>query len=378
MAEQEAFVSYAQNFEDVILWRALRTITPGHYIDIGANDPVIDSVSFGFYERGWRGCHVEPMAVYAERLRAARPDEIVVEAAVGPDGQETTLFEFAGTGMTTARADYADTHGKSGFEFVPVKMVTRTLASIFEAFPHTDIHWLKVDVEGMERAVIESWGDHPARPWIVVLEMTLPNSTVEVDDGVSDLLSERGYRSVYFDGLNRFFLHESHNELAIHFGPGPNVFDRFRLTPNSAFVLHLREQIEAGEDPYGVVLKLREAFTKGLVAQGVEASDNRVRLDAQLASAWSQVRQLEAQLRDAEERFAGVVRELSESQRLALVRIAEEREAASRAAEAMVERAEMRARIAQHRLLRIRKWFRRGLRVRSLPLFGGLFFSREG
>ncbi|MCZ8188070.1 MAG: FkbM family methyltransferase [Beijerinckiaceae bacterium] len=378
MAEQEAFVSYAQNFEDVILWRALRTIPKGHYVDIGANDPVIDSVSLGFYERGWRGCHVEPMAVYAERLRAARPDEIVVEAAVGPDGEETTLFEFAGTGMTTARADYADTHGKSGFEYVPVTMATRTLASIFAECPYPDIHWLKVDVEGMERAVIESWGDHPARPWIVVLEMTLPNSTVEVDDGVSDLLGARGYRSVYFDGLNRFFLHQDHEELAGHFGPGPNVFDRFRLTPNSAFVLHLREQIEAGEDPYGVVLKLRDAFTKGLVAQGVEASDNRVRLDAQLASAWAQVRQLEAQIREVEERSSAMVRDLAESQRLALEQIAEEREAVSRAAEGMVERAEMRARIAQYRYLRIRKWFRRSLRVRSLPLIGGLFFSREG
>ncbi|MCZ8377232.1 MAG: FkbM family methyltransferase [Beijerinckiaceae bacterium] len=317
------------------------------------------------------------MAVYADRLRGARPDEVVVEAAVGPDGQETTLFEFAGTGMTTARQDYADTHGKSGFEFVPVKMVTRTLASIFDDFPHSDIHWLKVDVEGMERAVIESWGDHSARPWIVVLEMTLHNSTVEVDDEVSELLAQRGYRSVYFDGLNRFFLHESRDELAVHFGPGPNVFDCFRLTPNSAFVLHLREQIEAGQDPYGVVLKLREAFTKGLVAQGVEASDNRVRLDAHLASAMAQVRQLEAQLRDAEERFSGIVRELSESQRVALVRIAEEREAASQAAEAMVQRAEMRARIAQHRVLRIRKWFRRSLRVRKLPLIGGWFFTRE-
>ncbi|MCZ8377233.1 MAG: hypothetical protein O9342_17815 [Beijerinckiaceae bacterium] len=49
MADQEAFVSYAQNFEDVILWRALRTVEQRHYIDIGANDPVFDSVSFGFY-----------------------------------------------------------------------------------------------------------------------------------------------------------------------------------------------------------------------------------------------------------------------------------------------------------------------------------------
>ncbi len=377
MTEQDAFVSYAQNFEDVILWRALRHVKAGHYIDIGANDPVIDSVSLGFYERGWRGCHVEPMAVYAERLRVARPDETVVQAAIGMAEQDTTLFEFAGTGMTTARADYAEAHGQSGFAFVPVAMRTQSLASIFDACPDQVIHWLKIDVEGMERDVVESWGDHPARPWIVVVEMTEPNSTVLVDDGVTGLLADRGYRPVYFDGLNRFFLHQDHADLASHFGPGPNVFDRFSLTPNSAFVLHLRDQITAGKDPYGMVQGLREAFTKGLVAQGVEASDNRVRLDAQLASAWSQIRQLESRLQDAEDRFSGTVRELAEVHREALARMEAEREGSDRMARIAVEKAESRAAIAHRRLLRIRKWFKLGLRLRRIPIVGSLFFARS-
>ena len=52
------FVSYAQNFEDVILNRALKSVTNGFYIDIGAEDPVTDSVSLAFYNKGWRGVHV--------------------------------------------------------------------------------------------------------------------------------------------------------------------------------------------------------------------------------------------------------------------------------------------------------------------------------
>ena len=51
--------SYAQNFEDVLLRRALRDIEAGFYVDIGAQDPVVDSVSRGFYELGWRGIHAE-------------------------------------------------------------------------------------------------------------------------------------------------------------------------------------------------------------------------------------------------------------------------------------------------------------------------------
>lgn len=57
--------SYAQNFEDVILWRVLRHVERGTYIDLGAQDPVADSVSLAFYENGWRGLHVEPVSFYA-------------------------------------------------------------------------------------------------------------------------------------------------------------------------------------------------------------------------------------------------------------------------------------------------------------------------
>ena len=47
-------ISYAQNFEDVILNRAFRHQRSGFYIDIGAFDPVVDSVTKHFYDLGWR------------------------------------------------------------------------------------------------------------------------------------------------------------------------------------------------------------------------------------------------------------------------------------------------------------------------------------
>src|SRR3954451_14572299 len=57
--------SYAQNFEDVMLARALAHVRDGFYIDLGAQHPTVDSVSRAFYELGWRGVHVEPNSAYA-------------------------------------------------------------------------------------------------------------------------------------------------------------------------------------------------------------------------------------------------------------------------------------------------------------------------
>jgi hypothetical protein len=53
-------ISYAHNFEDVLLDRCFRNVSNGFYIDVGAWDPVVDSVTHHFYEKGWHGINGEP------------------------------------------------------------------------------------------------------------------------------------------------------------------------------------------------------------------------------------------------------------------------------------------------------------------------------
>src|SRR5262245_34491258 len=71
-----AFVSYAQNLEDVMLWRALHHVDAGFYIDVGAWSPDVDSVTRAFSERGWRGINVEPSPHYFNQLVERRPADI--------------------------------------------------------------------------------------------------------------------------------------------------------------------------------------------------------------------------------------------------------------------------------------------------------------
>ena len=70
----------------------------GFYIDVGAWDPVIDSVSKAFYEHGWRGVHVEPLAEYSEKICQDRPEDKVIQGLVGKETGEMPEF---GTDMAT-------------------------------------------------------------------------------------------------------------------------------------------------------------------------------------------------------------------------------------------------------------------------------------
>ena len=65
---RDTFISYAQNFEDVLLNRVFRDRLDGSYIDIGALHPTIDSVTKAFYDRGWSGINIEPIKAYHDAI----------------------------------------------------------------------------------------------------------------------------------------------------------------------------------------------------------------------------------------------------------------------------------------------------------------------
>jgi FkbM family methyltransferase len=232
------FVSHAQNFEDVILWRALKHVQNGRYIDIGAWEPEIDSVSKAFYDQGWRGIHVEPVAVYAEKLRLARPDETVIEALVGKGTDPVEFTVFDETGLSTKYPNIAAQHRERGFKDVKVQVVQIPLSQILNDQGNNDIHWLKIDVEGMEDEVLRSWGRAKARPWVLVIESTVPSSPTQSFKGWEPRVLKLGYEFVYFDGLNRFYIHKEHKDLRAAFGPGPNVFDGFVLDSHSPTAMY--------------------------------------------------------------------------------------------------------------------------------------------
>lgn len=226
-----SFVSYAQNFEDVMLWRALKQFPPGLYIDVGAQDPIVDSVSKSFYDAGWRGVHVEPSAAYAAALRKAFVEDKVIEAVVSNVSGKISFYEIAGGGLSTARADVAAFHKEAvGHVAVERAVEAVTLAQIFDELNSTPIHWLKIDVEGYEREVLEGWGRSGKRPWIVVIESTYPTTELDTSGQWEEIILSKQYELIYTDGLNRFYLHESRSDIRGSFQFPPNVFDEFQLS----------------------------------------------------------------------------------------------------------------------------------------------------
>lgn len=224
-----SFVSYAQNFEDVILYRALKHIEKGFYLDVGANDPVIDSVTKAFYERGWKGVNIDPSPISYAKLIAARPRDTNLNIAVGPAKGSLTFYDVAVSGWSTLDKTVAMSHKANGTKVEEREVEVRTLIDICQEYAPQEIHFLKIDVEGAEDLVFAGMSFDTFRPWIVVVEATLPNSAQLSECLWEAQLLDSGYRFVYFDGLNRFYVAHEHSELSDVFHLPPNVFDDFVL-----------------------------------------------------------------------------------------------------------------------------------------------------
>jgi FkbM family methyltransferase len=223
-------ISFAQNFEDVILWRALKGVNSGFYIDLGAGDPESDSVSHWFYLNGWSGIEVEPNSQYFEELVVKRPRNIILKELVTCKSLDSDFFEIPNSGLSSSNDLILKDLIKSKAAGFLTTRKTITLETILNLANEKEIHWLKIDIEGSERDAIKSWKESKARPWILVIESTKPNTQIlSHEDWEPEILS-RDYEFVYFDGLNRFYLHKSQIHLKCLINLPPNYFDFFELS----------------------------------------------------------------------------------------------------------------------------------------------------
>jgi FkbM family methyltransferase len=251
---REPIVSYAQNFEDVMLWRALADYGPGFYVDVGAGEPQSDSVTQLFYARGWRGINIEPMTEPYGRLRNARDRDINLNVALEEaPGRKTYFSVDSGNGLSTASQELAAHYRDDGRHVAEVEVEVTTLAEVCKTFVAQDIHFLKLDVEGGEAKVLAGADFERYRPWIVVSEAPEPNEPEKIPDWEAVLVAA-GYGYIYFDGINRYYIaNEKFDRLSQHFASPPNWIDNF-VTASEAEASKRALDISARSEELGATL----------------------------------------------------------------------------------------------------------------------------
>lgn len=224
-----SFISYAQNFEDVILWRALKDIKNGFYVDVGANDPVIDSVTLAFYKQGWNGINIEPLDIHHQALVKNRPRDINICCAAGSERGNFNIYDVRDVrGWATMDINVANEYIKAGHKVEEISVDVERLDDILSGHAPGEIQFLKIDVEGAEIDVLNGLNLERWRPWIILAEVRKPNGELPNNSEWEKILLVNNYKKSYFDGVNVFYVaNEHYDRLHRIISVPPNVLDDF-------------------------------------------------------------------------------------------------------------------------------------------------------
>ena len=200
-------VTYAQFMEDHILSRYLWRVVNGFYVDVGCNDPDELSVTKYFYEKGWRGINIDPLPNEIAKYARRRPRDTTYCRAVSDHTGRMDLFgEDSGATLNEEEAQ------KRGIAKSGVVRVD-TLSNILDAATlPDDIHFLKIDVENHEREVLAGIDFQRHRPWMMVVEATLPTTSIPCHDQWEHILLENGYVYLATHEINRYYCAQEKRE----------------------------------------------------------------------------------------------------------------------------------------------------------------------
>jgi FkbM family methyltransferase len=250
-------ISYAANFEDVLLDRAFAGQPSGFYIDVGAYDPVDDSVTKHFYDRGWRGINVEPNPAPFGRLSAGRGRDVNLNMGVSNRDGVLTVYEAPGACWSVDRDVLTGWFGAARDALVERPVPVTTLANLCERHvpDGQTIDFLKIDVEGHEREVIEGGDWRRWRPRVLVVEANRPETWEPV-------LVEAGYLFAFYDGVNGFFVREEDRRLMPALSVPVNVSDLFQVHGYLRKISELERRLADRDDLGPVALGLARGLRR--------------------------------------------------------------------------------------------------------------------
>ena len=239
-------VSYAGSAEDVMLRRFFGEQAAGFYIDVGAHDPVVGSVTHHFALSGWQGVNIEPLPAFFQRLVAARPNDINLNVAVSDDfGTLDLIVNHTEPGLSTMTGELADGYARAGHKLERIQVRARPLAGIVNEYcPDRTVDFLKIDAEGHELEILRGIDLSAWRPRLILIEAGYKPETW------TPILLSAGYVLSGSDLWNHYYVRAEEAERAGLLRYPPNICDRYTT------IDHVRALQAAAEwDSFGPLIR---------------------------------------------------------------------------------------------------------------------------
>jgi FkbM family methyltransferase len=171
---------------------------PGFYVDVGANDPVLDSQSQHLEALGWTGLLVEPDPDCCELLRKNRTGTVVQMACSSPENAgKQLLLNRAGPHSTLEDRPIA----LGAVVRSQVAVQCETLDAILRSHKApVGFDLLSIDIEGHELVALSGFTFGTWRPRLVLIEDHVTHLSKH------QLMQRNNYQLLLRTGLNSWYV----------------------------------------------------------------------------------------------------------------------------------------------------------------------------
>jgi FkbM family methyltransferase len=198
----KAKAGYSQAGEDIIvqyLFDSLKIDKPT-YLEVGTNQPLICNNTYNFYTKGCYGVCIEPDKNMVGKIKAKRPDDIVLNIGIGLTESSNApfyLFPDKVNGWSTfSKEEALIRERESGIGFstveVPLVPVNTIIGKYFSPHPN----FISLDVEGLDLDILQSLDFEKYKPEVICVETVTfgyMTNTEEKITGISDFMHSKGY-----------------------------------------------------------------------------------------------------------------------------------------------------------------------------------------
>lgn len=185
------------------------------YLDLGANHAKQLSNTYFFYTRGARGVLVEANPKLIRELKMYRSEDIIINRCIATEsGKKVPFYILSGDGLSSPDRASIDEAMKVNESLQLVDIVnieTITVNEILEIYFDKSPLIMNIDIEGMEREIIESIDFHKFQPFAIIVERIEYSTALQTrkrEDGMDELLLSNGYIEYAFTGINSIYLNK--------------------------------------------------------------------------------------------------------------------------------------------------------------------------
>jgi FkbM family methyltransferase len=225
------------NFEECrLILEAFGFAREGFFIEVGANDPRQNSLTYILERLGWTGMLVDPLSACYQKLLRDRPRSRSFHCAcVRPDqiGRITLHAPDPSSVVATVEKNVDDFDIQYAFT---ESCDAVTLDSLLNKVNPARVDFLSIDTEGTELDVLLGFDLARHRPRLILIEDKLYHLTKH------RYLTQQGYKLVKRTMLNNWYVPALENNLNIRSSLGERLRLRRKINPLSAYFRRKRRE----------------------------------------------------------------------------------------------------------------------------------------